>query len=401
MEENLVSQQTPITPQPEPQPAPKKPWVIAGVVVIVILTIGIGILIWQQRKQPHVIEPGPTPPFAPSALETELFPTESISPSPLPQNESGQAGRYVNKVLGVDFAFPVEWGALAFDKNGEEYFTQDYNQNTQTVYFTPSNKRIAQVALHIPTMTVVFIEREESAESPRPHPVERGTKMSQLLKDGGTKYVYTVEQKYKDFGGEGVLSYVHFSPSGRYVDINLFTSIETGVKKFFDLETGRDLFGRVCLNEELTQLIKCLPDQGPHGVSENAHPTFEEFIGGVYWSDDEKVLVISIFPDYAGGNGLGGLFISDYNNPEKMNIGFTRDKPSPPLAGQAEETSPGYGTIQFLNIEDIRINKEGSVSFTTSVSQAEEENSPPLETREFEYNTKTKTLKQLSYNPRN
>ena len=325
-------------------------------------------------------------------LLVALFTLTSLAPDKAPvrklppRNESFSDGRYLNREWGIDFTYPKEWGTLVLDEY--EGSTNPYDLNRETIHMKAMNPRVAQISFHVPSKTIVFIEREGTEEE-RPY----GKELFKLLEDGSTQHVYALPQSYADWGGRGVFSYVYFSPSGRYAVIEVITSIETSVTKVFDLETGRDLFGGVCLNDDRDNLIDCLPGQGPHGLGEDSRPTLEEFIGFrtlIHWSDDEQILVLESYPNYIGGDGLDGLFISDYGEPGKINIAFTRDKASPPLLNDVDQCG-----LCPLTIDEIEIHKEGMVTFNATIAGGFGDEADTLEKRRFEYNTKTRELKEL------
>jgi len=328
---------------------------------------------------------------------TRLAPHDAPIRKLPPRNESFSDGKYLNREWGIDFTYPKEWGTLDLDEY--EGSTAPYDLTRETVHFRSTNPEIVQVALHVPSGTIVFLKKgDASEESIFTIEPPRGRELYRLLPDGSTENVYTIPESYIQFGSLGAFSYVRFSPSGRYIYVPVITSIETSVEKAFDLQTKADLFGGKCYEVATQKVIACPERVYPHASPGAGQYTLEELIEGstFNWSEDENVLAVTSFGDYAGFSvGIDGLFVSDYGDPGQINVAFTRDNVSPPLLNDPDQCG-----LCPLTIDDIAIDNEGIVTFGTAIADGFEGSGDAvniLDKRSFQYDAKTKELQQVAY----
>ncbi len=107
----------------------------------------------------------------------------------------------------------------------------------------------------------------------------------------------------------------------------------------------------------------------------------------IFWSPNNKVLVINSEADAMGGGGKSGLFVSDYERPEKLNQVFAFYE-QPGVAG------PG-SKVSFFEcyIFDIRFMGNEKLFFSAKFIYWDV-NSKPYEKR-YEYIIKTKELNEI------
>jgi hypothetical protein len=195
---------------------------------------------------------------------------------------------YRNEEYGIEFQYPVDWGTIVFQsKKNNEVYIFDYQNETSTAIF-----------YHEPSGELAFIAKGEKYSL-----AYGGQDYQDILKvifpDKKIKTIYTIPPETVSWYGN--IANINFSPDGKYVYFGI-TFYEGYDSMMINIDSGINII------ESYNIILNPYRD--------------------VYWSSDNKVLVIRSEHDDFGGGGVAGLFISDYDNPEKLNKVFfsTQDK---------------------------------------------------------------------------
>lgn len=202
------------------------------------------------------------------------------------------------EVIKVDFNYPEEWGDLTeYDYSYEYDFKKaifDTLKDQGMDIFECSNDEIGLIWYHNPTKTLVFIERGEKVE----FVTGTGFGYMQTLKvvtDEGIKTLFE-EHEAHIWAVGGILA-VNVSPNGEYVYYSN-TGWEYSGGGIVNIKTGKDIFE----NYEIW-----------YGAS---------VYGDIFWSQDNEVLAIRSFTNAIGGYGIPGIFVSQYGDPEYLELVF-------------------------------------------------------------------------------
>lgn len=221
---------------------------------------------------------------------------------------------YKNQKYKIQFKYPKEWGNLTLR-----------SKENQLYVLKPENEKVQIVFYHKPSGVIAFIERGEKYKL-----VHEGENYQEILKvidqNKRIKTIYIVPpQKVEWYGNIGR---VNISPNGKYIAFILF-GYESSTPFMFNIETGRNIF-------------------------EGLPIWFDNPAEKIYWSKNNKVLVVKSERNEFGGEGMVGLFVSDYDNPDKLGLVFSLS-PKEILDGIY------IGQVQFLDEDRVgfEIGKKG------------------------------------------
>ena len=217
---------------------------------------------------------------------------------------------YENKELKIVFEYPKEWGQLTFESKVEN-----------DIYsFKSSNEDIKLVLYHKPTKMIVFVAKGKEYEL-----VYGGKSAQEILKiiypDKRTKTLYTVPPESVKWYGK--IGNVQISPNGKYISF-IYSAYEFSEPKMFNIETHQNI-------------LKGLP------------VWFEEPKRNIFWSPNNEVLAIRSEMNQFGGEGICGLFVSEYGNPDKLN--------------KVWEVPPKECGFQGINVKEVRFISDEMLSF--------------------------------------
>ena len=253
---------------------------------------------------------------------------------------------YRNEEYGFEFDYPSNWGELTLESKKND----NYN-------FNSSNKAIIEIKYYKPRGVLAFITKgtihREADESVKITPEEGFEVCDYVLKvihqNGQIKTIYTEENKPREdndkiiypYAGGKKIGGISFQPNEKYIRLGWSAYANYG-SYLLNMNTGKDILA--------------------------SYPIWN---GDIYWSPDNKVLAVKSHINEYGGDGVEGLFVSDYGNPEKLKEVFSIPH---------EQYSKGIriSVIGFIDSEHL--------SF--EIFEIEEK------LQEYTYNIKTKELKK-------
>jgi len=268
---------------------------------------------------------------------------------------------YRNEELRIDFNYPSNWGELTLESKRNN----SYN-------FNSSNKEIIEIEYYESRGILVFITKgtiyREAKELAEKHVVlEEGVEVCDYIlkiiyQDGEIKTVYTEENKpsevdgkiiYPFAGGKKIMD-IGFQSNEKYMKLGWSTYAYYG-SYLLNIDNGKDILA-------------------PYPI----------WNGDIYWSPNNKVLAVKSRVNEYGGDGTYGIFVSDYDNPEKLNKIFAPDY-------QKEVAiSPG------LYISDLYFIGDDRLFFTVDLRKRRSaKDYDILKTTKYEYITKTKELRKI------
>lgn len=287
----------------------------------------------------------------------------------------------------IGFQAPPEWGQLTIDP--------DAKSNDENIYFKAQNPAITSIAMHKPSGKVAFIEEKQTTYTAQPLQIE--STLSVLLKDGNAKKIYKTPTEYVEASG-GRIGLPSFSPTGRYIETSIATSIETHIIKIFDLTTSEDILENTCV-ENYKTVKKCGPEVSVY-LGKDGLNKIGVLTRGTRWSEDEKLLILQSFPDFSGGPGFDGLLISEFGSPNKFAVAFDRKEINPPFPPEFQDDKYG-SAMNHMNFSDFDFQPNGIVTFTTSIVRGPvyvgsyKKEQETILTRKFQYDTKAAKLSEL------
>lgn len=244
---------------------------------------------------------------------------------------------YTSEEYGIQFKYPSEWGNLEF---------RFYSPLDDVYILKPENEKFDLIFYHQPSGVIAFIERGEQYKLAFGE--EEKENYQEILKiigqDKKIKTLYTIPPQNVEWGGK--IIDVSISPNGKYVFLGK-VGYESYTPLIFNIQTGKNII-------------------------ENLPIWFRDLKESVYWSPNNRVLVIQSILNEFGGEGSNGVFVSDYDNPDNLNR---------VLYLSPEEVRDGgmwIRQIRFFGDEKLYIKVGGHT-----------------ETREYLYNTKTKKLTEI------
>ncbi len=256
---------------------------------------------------------------------------------------TGDWNIYKNTDYGLNFEYPKNWGAI----------TLKSQKDNGVCAFSPQNETRTTIIYHKPSGITAFIDKGEKYAL-----AYGGEGYQDILKviypDKEIKIIYTMPPDRVEWYG-GIID-INFSPNGKYVYFGIFM-YESYDCMMLNIDSGLNITD--CNN------IRYSP------------------YGDVYWSSNNKVLAIKSEHSDFGGEGVDGLFVSDYDNPEKLNEVFSFTW---------EEHISGSNIYDIRFIDDYRLFFR---ALSKECSYGEELVCKPERITKYEYNVKTGELEKV------
>jgi len=253
---------------------------------------------------------------------------------------------YRNEEYGLEFDYPSNWGELTLESKKND----NYN-------FNSSNKTIIEIKYYKPRGVLAFITKgtihRKRDESVKITPEEGFEVCDYVLKviyqNGQIKTIYTEENKPREdndkiiypYAGGKKIGGISFQPNEKYIRLGWSAYAWHG-SYLLNMNTGKDILASYSIR-----------------------------YGDIYWSPDNKVLAAKSHVNEVGGDGVEGLFVSDYGNPEKLNEVFS-------IPHEKYSKGMRISVIGFIDSEHL--------SF--EIFEIEEK------LQEYTYNIKTKELRK-------
>jgi hypothetical protein len=216
---------------------------------------------------------------------------------------------YRDEEYSFEFEYPQDWGDIIPVRVGAEDFS-----------FYVSNKKIRTALYRIKSKNLFFIEQG------KPRKYEWGGEMfEKILKvifpNKEIKELYRFEPvgifEREDFWDKVIREkfvQIKFSPDEKYIAF-MVPGWDFNTPVLMNIYTGTNILS----------ISECYGVYDEFWKETFQHPCeiwYSDTFNSVYWSPQGKVLAIigKILPFGSGElGGVGGLFVSDYNNPEKLN----------------------------------------------------------------------------------
>jgi hypothetical protein len=260
---------------------------------------------------------------------------------------------YRNEEYGFEFDHPKEWGSI----------TLESQQNNDVYIFNSSNEKIDKIFYFKPQAVIAFIEEGKEYKLADCNVWIEGRGYEQVLKilypTREIKTIFTTNVENIETCAQAYwINSVNLSPNKEYIAF-ITSGYEWSNPVLINLSNGQNIL--------------------------SSHPeiNFWDPYKDIYWSSDNKVLVIksqSCF-DVPTCDGIDALFVSDYGNPEKLNEVLTIDY-NDALCGSS------FKNIHFKNSDKLL--------FSLVLKKFE---SQGICAREkiinYEYSVKTKELKEI------
>ncbi len=257
--------------------------------------------------------------------------------------EMGDVRFYKDENYGIEFEYPKEWGSLAF-------LSIEKDAMDNKIYlFAASGELISTLYYHQGSKIIAFIENGEKYEK-----AYGGKPYQEILKvilpKKEIKTIYTMPEERVKWSGE--IQKVNLSPDGKYIYFSIFI-YESYDCMMVNIDSG--------LNITNCNIILYDPYKD------------------VYWSLNNKLLAIRSEHSDFGGEGVDGLFVSDYDNPEQLNevFSFTWKE-----------------HISGSNIYDIHFIGDHELFFAVLLEECGYEEEWTCITT-YKYNAKTEELKEI------
>ena len=264
----------------------------------------------------------------------------------IPIQEIDNQRIYKSENYGIEFKYPTEWGSLALQS-----IRNDTGDN-KIYRFATAGESDFTLYYHQPSGMIALIMEGEKYDLA----YGGGSRQDilQVYKDKKIKTIYSVSPEAVSWYGE--IGSINLSPHGKYIYFTIY-GYESYDCMMVNIDSG--------LNITDCDTIRYSP--------------YED----VYWSPNNKVLAIRSEHSDFGGEGVDGLFVSDYDNPEKLNevFSFTWEK-----------------HISGSDIYDIRFVDDYKLFFTVlskECSYEEELVCKPERITTYEYNVKTRKLEEV------
>lgn len=251
---------------------------------------------------------------------------------------------YRNEIYGIEFKYPKEWDSLALQS-----ITKD-NMDSKIYRFAATGELVSSLYYHQPSEMIAFIAKGEKYNL-----AYGGGSRQDILRiyqGKEIKTIYTVSPDWVKWYGR--IGSINFSPNGKYIYFGM-SGYESYDCMMVNVDSG--------LNITDCNIIRYYP--------------YED----VYWSPNNKVLAIESVHSAFGGEGIGGIFVSEYGNPEKLNevFSFTPEE-----------------SISGANVYDIYFSNDKKLFFTVLLKECTYESGcRPEGTTTYEYIVKTKELKEI------
>ncbi len=262
------------------------------------------------------------------------------------KSETDHWETYTNEKYGLEFEYPKDWEALTFD-----------SQKTDELYiFNSHNETIGMIYYHKPSGVTAFIEKGEKYDLAW----NGGKDYQDILKiigsDKEIKTIFTISPDWVSLYGK--IGGINFSPNGKYIAF-IFSAYEYSKPMLFNIENGVNI---------LSSNIFWFGD-----IDEN-----------IYWSSNNKVLIIKNEVNDFSGQGSYSIFVSDYGVPDKLNKIFEIDY------NEVRSSPRKY-------ISDLYIINDEKVYFSVFLAEwnSNKRDYDILKKTKYEYSVKTKGLKEI------
>jgi len=235
---------------------------------------------------------------------------------------------YMNEEQGFEFKYPKDWGDITFKSQEDEVYT-----------FESQNEKIEVILYHKSSGIIVLVEKGEKYKL-----AYGGEDYQDILKvidqNKKIKTLYTVSPEDVKFYGK--IGKINISPNGKYISF-IFSAYEYSKPLMINIEIGQNIFEGVSI-------------------------WFDNPKESIYWSLNNEVLAIKSEINEFSGEGICGVFVSDYGNPDKLNEVFSNPQ-------EKHFQGMHVSKVQFIDNENLffEIGKE---------------------IEKYIYNSKTKELKK-------
>ncbi len=260
---------------------------IISIITIVILLIAGGVWVWQRNAKPDGVTPTlPTPvePLEPTE------PTEATTPQEPDSVQVPEGWKtYTNEEFGFAFDYPGEWGNLTVNSNKDDVY-----------YLTGEEELVKNIIYHKISNTIAFIKIGQEYEGFIEGIKGRQEKIIIIYPDKKIKTIYAIPEE--SVKGYALIKDMDFSPTAEYLNVSL---------------QGYEYTNPLILNTN-----------SGLNILNNYNIWYGDFSPNIFWFLKDKVLVIKSYLNEFDGRGEGGLFISDYGKPEKLNkiISFSSEE---------------------------------------------------------------------------
>jgi hypothetical protein len=288
---------------------------------------------------------------------------------------------YRNKEYSFEFEYPQDWGDIIPSTISSEDFI-----------FYVSNEKIRIALYRIKSRNLFFIEQDKvNKDEGRGEMVEKILKV--MFQDKEIKELYRFKplgiferEDYWDKIIRAEFIEIKFSPDEKYIAF-MVPGWEFDTPVLMNIYTGTDILS-IPISKCYEEYNKSLEETFEHSCI-----ILTDTWNLVYWSPQGKVVAIRGYalPWETEDLGVvGGLFVSDYNNPEKLNPVVCLDT-APELQLQTIECGilKYYKNLEIeegsAEISDIRFITDERLLFTLTVNE---------KTTKYEYYPETKELKE-------
>lgn len=239
------------------------------------------------------------------------------------------------------FEYPKEWGSLTFQsQKGEVYIFKSESEKIETILY------------HKSSGIIVFVERGEKYKSLGGENYQKILKVIDQQKK--IKTLYVISPNYVEW--EGNIDKITISPNGKYVAF-IFSAYEYCKPLMINIETGKNIF-------EGLPIWFSDPDES------------------IFWSPNNKTLVIKSAVNELLGEGINGIFVSDFEKPDSLNEVFS-------FSVEEHLTGSYIYDLQFLD--------DNKLFFTVVLKKCKyevEKKCEPEKTIKYEYIVQSKELKE-------